>query len=104
MATAVPSTGLVTDSFHVYSDRGPRNSTELDFSKPLQSLDTTDARPSNDSMLIDWHSSEAIIKIKMVSGYHMEEPLPAATKNTTYEDLRTQNRDDYDKKRLLPNR
>jgi hypothetical protein len=52
MATAaVPAaaSGLVTDSFQVYSDRGHRNSTELDFSKPLQSLDITDARPTSDS-------------------------------------------------------
>jgi len=50
-SAAVPAaSGLVADSFQVYSDRGHRNSTELDFSKPLQSLDITDARPSNDSM------------------------------------------------------
>jgi hypothetical protein len=49
-SAAVPAaSGLVTDSFQVYSDTGPRNTTELDFSKPLQSLDITDARPSNDS-------------------------------------------------------
>lgn len=33
----------------------------------------------------------------------MEEPLPAASKNTSYEDLRSQNREDYDKKRQQPN-
>ena len=33
----------------------------------------------------------------------MEEPLPAASRNTTYDDLRTQNRDDFEKKRLQPN-
>jgi hypothetical protein len=45
----------------------------------------------------------AIVFIQICVGYHMEEPLPAASRNTTYDDLRTQNRDDFEKKRLQPN-
>ncbi|XP_059489297.1 OCIA domain-containing protein 1 [Neocloeon triangulifer] len=81
----MPSPGLVTESFQTYSDHGPRSTTELDFSRPLMSLDSTDSKSMDDS-------------------YLMEEPLPAATRNTTYEDLRAQNRDEYEKKRLAQNR
>ncbi|XP_065349872.1 OCIA domain-containing protein 1 [Cloeon dipterum] len=81
---AGPTTGLVADSFQVYSDHGPRNSTELDFTKPLTSIDTSQ-KPFDD-------------------GYLMEDPLPAATKTTTYEDLRAQNREDFEKKRSSSNR